>query len=243
MPRSAEALIRWKHPERGMIQPLEFINVAEDCGLILPLGRWILAEACRQIKEFQDNGIDISIAVNISSAQFERPDLSQIVLDVLQETGADPARLELELTESMAMQNPEIALSHMKRLKKLGIRFAIDDFGTGYSNLSQLSRLPFDVFKIDRSFVDKLANREDAHGRVIVKTVLGMANSLNYETVAEGVENVSQLEFLTEYGCTYAQGYHFARPMPSKEFYQWHSAWNKQDKDVVASIMRQGTAA
>lgn len=243
MPRSAEALIRWKHPERGMIQPLEFINVAEDCGLILPLGRWILAEACRQIKEFQDNGIDISIAVNISSAQFERPDLSQIVLDVLQETGADPTRLELELTESMAMQNPEIALSHMKRLKKLGIRFAIDDFGTGYSNLSQLSRLPFDVFKIDRSFVDKLANREDAHGRVIVKTVLGMANSLNYETVAEGVENVSQLEFLMEYGCTYAQGYHFARPMPAKEFYQWHSAWNKQDKDVVASIMRQGTAA
>lgn len=243
LPKSAEALIRWKHPEKGMIQPLDFISVAEDCGLILPLGKWILQEACRQLKSFEDNGIDISIAVNISTAQFERPDLSDIVVEVLDETGANASNLELELTESMAMQNPEIALSHINRLKKLGVRFAIDDFGTGYSNLSQLSRLPFDVFKIDRSFVDKLTNREDEHGRIIVRTILGMANSLNYETVAEGVETISQLEFLSEHGCTYAQGYYFARPMPSKEFYQWYAAWNKQDDSAVAAVMRQGSAA
>ena len=243
LPKSAEALIRWKHPEKGMIPPLDFINIAEDCGLILPLGKWVLEQACLKLKEFENDGIDISIAVNISTAQFERPDLSDIVIEALEETGANPAKLELELTESMAMQNPDIALNHINVLKKLGVRFAIDDFGTGYSNLSQLSRLPFDVFKIDRSFVDKLTNREDEHGRIIVRTILGMANSLNYETVAEGVETVSQLEFLAEYGCTYAQGYYFARPMPSKEFYQWYSAWNKQDKSVVAAMMRQGSAA
>ena len=243
LPKSAEALIRWKHPEKGMIQPLDFINVAEDCGLILPLGRWVIQQACEQLKRFEDEGIDISIAVNISTAQFERPDLSDIVIEVLEDTGANPANLELELTESMAMQNPDVALSHINILKKLGVRFAIDDFGTGYSNLSQLSRLPFDVFKIDRSFVSKLTNREDEHGRIIVRTILGMANSLNYETVAEGVETISQLEFLSEYGCTYAQGYYFARPMPAKEFHQWYSAWNKQDKTVVDGLMRQGSAA
>jgi predicted signal transduction protein with EAL and GGDEF domain len=243
LPKSAEALIRWKHPEKGMIPPLDFINIAEDCGLILPLGKWVLEQACKQLKAFEDEGIDISIAVNISTAQFERPDLSDIVIEVLNQTGANPANLELELTESMAMQNPDVALKHINILKKLGVRFAIDDFGTGYSNLSQLSRLPFDVFKIDRSFVDKLTNREDEHGRIIVRTILGMANSLNYETVAEGVETVSQLEFLSEYGCTYAQGYYFARPMPSKEFYQWYTAWNKQDDSVVAALMRQGSAA
>lgn len=243
LPKSAEALIRWKHPEKGMIPPLDFINIAEDCGLILPLGKWVLQQACQQLKAFEDDGIDISIAVNISTAQFERPDLSDIVIEVLNETGANPANLELELTESMAMQNPDVALKHINILKKLGVRFAIDDFGTGYSNLSQLSRLPFDVFKIDRSFVDKLTNREDEHGRIIVKTILGMANSLNYETVAEGVETVSQLEFLAEYGCTYAQGYYFARPMPSKEFRQWYIAWKKQDESVVAALMRQGSAA
>jgi predicted signal transduction protein with EAL and GGDEF domain len=243
LPKSAEALIRWKHPEKGMIPPLDFINIAEDCGLILPLGKWVLEQACQQLKAFEDEGIDISIAVNISTAQFERPDLSDIIIEVLNQTGANPANLELELTESMAMQNPDVALKHINILKKLGVRFAIDDFGTGYSNLSQLSRLPFDVFKIDRSFVDKLTNREDEHGRIIVRTILGMANSLNYETVAEGVETVSQLEFLSEYGCTYAQGYYFARPMPSKEFYQWYTAWNKQDDSVVAALMRQGSAA
>ncbi|MGI9352154.1 MAG: putative bifunctional diguanylate cyclase/phosphodiesterase, partial [Rhizobiaceae bacterium] len=242
-PRSVEALIRWKHPERGMIQPLEFINVAEDCGLILPLGKWILEEACNQINRFDELGLDLSIAVNISTAQFSGADLSKVVMDMLSKTRVNPHRLELELTESMAMQNPEMALHHIKTLKELGIRFAIDDFGTGYSNLSQLSQLPFDVFKIDRSFVDMLTNSNEEHGRIIVRTILAMANNLNYETVAEGVETVEQLEFMAEYGCTFAQGYYFAKPMPELEFLDWYENWQKQNKSDAVANLCQGAAA
>jgi len=243
LPKSVEALVRWNHPEKGMIPPLDFINVAEDCGLILPLGKWVLEEACRQIVRFTEIGMDISVAVNISTAQFGRPDLSKIVIDAIEATGADPTKLELELTESMAMQNPERALEHINALKELGIRFAIDDFGTGYSNLSQLSIMPFDVFKIDRSFIQMLTNRDDAHGRVIVRTILAMANSLNYETIAEGVESIAQLEFLSEYGCDYAQGYYFARPMPEEQFNIWYAAWVSKDSDSIANVLRQGAAA
>ncbi|MEL7429861.1 MAG: EAL domain-containing protein, partial [Pseudomonadota bacterium] len=225
LPNSAEALIRWNHPEKGMIQPLEFINIAEDCGLILPLGRWILEEACSQIVKFREAGINISVGVNISTAQFERPDLARIIREVLTQTGAPPSSLELELTESMAMQNPDVALKQVASLKELGVRFAIDDFGTGYSNLSQLSRLPFDVFKIDRSIVDLIANTDDEHGRVIVRTILAMANSLDYETVAEGVETEEQYAFLTHHGCTSVQGYFFARPLPVRDFVDWYSGW------------------
>ena len=164
------------------------------------------------------------------------------VTEVLEETGADPTKLELELTESMAMQNPDAALTHIMTLKNLGVRFAIDDFGTGYSNLSQLSRMPFDVFKIDRTFVDMLANKTDAHGRVIVRTILAMANSLNYETVAEGIETIGQLEFMTEYGCTFAQGYYFARPMPANDFVLWYRQWEAMDAGQIASRLRQGIA-
>jgi len=242
-PSSAEALIRWNHPEKGMIQPLEFINVAEDCGLILPMGRWILEEACNQINRFEEQGMDLTIAVNISTAQFSGGDLSKVVKEVLAQTGANPQKLELELTESMAMQNPDMALHHIKSLKELGIRFAIDDFGTGYSNLAQLSQLPFDVFKIDRSFVDMLTDKQDEHGRVIVRTILAMANSLNYETVAEGVETIGQLEFMTEFGCTYAQGYYFAKPMPEADFVEWYGDWKSQELDELAARLRQGAAA
>lgn len=242
-PSSVEALIRWKHPEKGMIQPLEFINVAEDCGLILPLGKWILEEACNQINRFERLGLELSIAVNISTAQFSGADLSKVVMEVLEKTGANPNRLELELTESMAMQNPEMALHHIKTLKELGIRFAIDDFGTGYSNLSQLSQLPFDVFKIDRSFVDMLTNSEEEHGRIIARTILAMANSLNYETVAEGVETIEQLEFMAEYGCTFAQGYYFAKPMPENDFLEWHKSWQETEKSNVMAVSRQVAAA
>lgn len=242
-PRSVEALIRWRHPEKGMIQPLEFINVAEDCGLILPLGKWILEEACSQINRFDELGLDLSIAVNISTAQFSGADLSRVIIEVLNNTGANPHRLELELTESMAMQNPEMALHHIRTLKGLGIRFAIDDFGTGYSNLSQLSQLPFDVFKIDRSFVDMLTNSNEEHGRIIVRTILAMANSLNYETVAEGVETREQLEFMAEYGCTFAQGYYFAKPMPEQEFLSWYQDWNEHDKSEEIAALRQVAAA
>ena len=220
-----------------MVQPLEFISIAEDCGLILPMGRWVLEKACRQITEFQENGMDISVAVNISTAQFGRPDLAKTVKEVLDETGADANKLELELTESMAMQNPELALKHIHSLKDLGIRFAIDDFGTGYSNLSQLSKLPFDVFKIDRSFVDMLTNEDEEHGRVIVRTILGMANSLNYETVAEGVETLEQFEFLADHGCTFVQGYYFARPLPVEDLYDWLGAWKPVKRAINNKVV------
>jgi len=237
-PKSVEALIRWKHPEKGMVQPLEFIRIAEDCGLILPLGKWVLQEACRQIVIFAGMGLDLSIAVNISAAQFERPDLAQTVIDVLEETGADPSRLELELTESMAMQNPGLAIRHIEALKNLGVRFAIDDFGTGYSNLSQLSKLPFDVFKIDRSFVEMLDGDEDEHGRAIVRTILAMANSLNYETVAEGVETLKQYEFLRDHGCTFVQGYYFARPLPANEFVEWMNGWKPKTASSSKKVVK-----
>ena len=237
-PKSVEALIRWKHPEKGMIQPLEFIRIAEDCGLILPLGKWVLEEACRQIVKLDAMGLDLSIAVNISTAQFERPDLAQTVIDVLAQTGANPVKLELELTESMAMQDPALAIKHIEALKLLGVRFAIDDFGTGYSNLSQLSKLPFDVFKIDRSFVDMLDGEEDDHGRAIVRTILAMAHSLNYETVAEGVENAAQFEFLANHGCTFVQGYHFSRPLPAEDVVEWIKAWNPAAKPKNKKVVQ-----
>ena len=159
-------------------------------------------------------------------------------MDVLMETGANPVRLELELTESMAMQDPALAIKHIEALKMLGVRFAIDDFGTGYSNLSQLSKLPFDVFKIDRSFVDMLDGEEDAHGRVIVRTILAMAHSLNYETVAEGVENAAQFEFLTNHGCTSVQGYHFSRPLPAADVVEWIKAWKPQAKPKNKKVVQ-----
>ena len=242
LPKAVEALVRWNHPLKGMIQPMDFIPVAEDCGLILPLGKWVLEEACRQLVEFEKSGLDICVAVNISTAQFERADFCETVAGIMDETGVDPRKVELEISESIAMQNPERVLAHIEVLKKLGIRFAIDDFGTGYSNLSQLSRIPFNVFKIDRSFVDMLTNREDEHGRIIVRTILAMANSLNYETVAEGVETVAQLEFLKENGCTYAQGYYFARPMPVKDFAAWFAGWQKKDPNDLESVFRKGLA-
>ena len=242
-PKGAEALIRWNHPVKGMIPPLDFISVAEDCALILPLGTWVLRKACEQLAEFERHGIDVSVAVNISPAQFERPELTGVIKQLLAETGANPAKLELELTESMAMKNPDLALRHIVALKELGIRFAVDDFGTGYSNLSQLSRLPFDVFKIDRSFIDMLSDRNDEQGRIIVRTILAMANSMNYETVAEGVESISQLEFISEYGCTFAQGYYFARPLPVSQFVEWYSGWQQKDDRTIANILRQGAIA
>lgn len=225
---SVEALVRWRHPERGMIHPGEFIRIAEESGLILPLGEFVLRSACRQIIAFEADGFDISVAVNISAQQFEQPDFSESVLQIIEEEGVNARRLELEITESMAMSNPGRALEHIRKLKRAGIRFAIDDFGTGFSNLSQLSRLPFDVFKIDRTFVESLGADEDPHAATIVRTILAMAQSLDYETVAEGVETEEQLRFLESAGCTLAQGYLFARPMPAADLVTW--ARNRETK-------------
>lgn len=217
---SLEGLIRWHHPDKGMINPGEFISIAEDCGLILPLGEYVIETACKQINSFKNTGHKIPIAVNISMQQFEKKDFSEIVLGLLKKTGADAKFLELEITESMAMNDPEIALRHIEVLKAAGVRFAIDDFGTGYSNLAQLSRLPFDVFKIDRSFVMTLGG-DDKNGDAIVRTIIAMAHSLEYETVAEGVETEAQHEALKEAGCRVMQGFLFAKPMNLENLTQW----------------------
>lgn len=221
-PCGLEALLRWQHPEKGMISPGEFIPVAEDTGLILPLGAFVLREACKQIVSLCEAGYRLPVAVNVSVQQFEKQDFARIVEDILSETGADASLLELEITESMAMNNADIAVTHINRLKKAGVRFAVDDFGTGYSNLAQLSRIPFDVFKIDRSFVMGLGEG-DRSGEVIVHTIIAMAHSLNYETVAEGVETAAQAEILRKAGCPVLQGFLFARPMPVADLGEWLS--------------------
>ena len=181
----------------------------------------MLEQACAQINAFEKAGRPLTVAVNISIQQFDRPDFAERVLEIVTNSGIDPRRLELEVTESMAMSDPERARRHFEALKSVGIRFAIDDFGTGYSNLSQLSRLPFDVFKIDRSFVDGLDDPENEQGRVIVRSILALASSLKYETVAEGVETMRQLEFLLAEGCTHAQGYLFCKPLAIDDFAEW----------------------
>ena len=217
---SLEALIRWHHPEKGMINPGAFISIAEDCGLILPLGEYVIETACEQLVAFAKQGRSLPIAVNVSIQQFEKEDFSDIVIAILKRTDANPRLLELEITESMAMNNPDIALTHIQILKEIGVRFAIDDFGTGYSNLAQLSRIPFDVFKIDCSFVNALCG-DDKNGEAIVRTIIALAHSLNYETVAKGVETQEQLDALKKAGCRIMQGFLFAKPMNIDNLNGW----------------------
>lgn len=236
---AVEALIRWHHPEKGMINPNDFISVAEETGQIMQLGQYVIETACKQIVEFEKQGRDISIAVNISMRQFESSDFTKVIKTVLKKTGANPKLLELEITESMAMSNVDTAISHITKLKKIGVRFAIDDFGTGYSNLSQLSSLPFDVFKIDRSFVNAMTISTGNDCNVIVKTITAMAHSLNYETVAEGVETKEQLDELIKIGCEVMQGYYFAKPMPIKDLNRW---LENDAKQIVGSLSQKKAA-
>ena len=214
----AEALIRWQHPERGMVSPLQFIGLAEETGLILPIGLWVLQTACVQLRHWQQNPrtADLQLAVNVSARQFRQPNFIEQVCAVLQQTGARPDRLKLELTESMALDNVEDTIAKMTALRKLGLRFSMDDFGTGQSSLSYLTRLPLDQLKIDQSFVRNIGlQHTDA---LIVQTIIGMAHSLGIDVIAEGVETEEQHAFLQQHGCTLCQGYLFSRPVPLVEF-------------------------
>ncbi|MEM7464518.1 MAG: EAL domain-containing protein, partial [Pseudomonadota bacterium] len=235
-PVSFEALIRWHHPEKGIVQPGEFIKIAEETGLIMPMGDWVLRQACTYIKKLEDMGLDFPIAVNISTQQFEQEDFADRALKIVRDQGVQAKHLEIEITESMAMNNPARALEHFRKLKRARIRIAVDDFGTGYSNLSQLSRLPFDVFKIDRSFVEGISDEFDTHGKAIVRTILAMAKSLDYETVAEGVENEDQQQFLADLGCDFAQGFLFAKPMPAEQAFDWLKNQNIQNRSETNLI-------
>jgi diguanylate cyclase (GGDEF)-like protein/PAS domain S-box-containing protein len=213
---SVEALVRWNHPKSGLIEPSHFIPSAEISGLIVPLGDWVLETAAKQVQRWQTTLAPIRLAVNLSGRQFHQRDLRRRVLQALESAQLDPSLLEVEITESVAMSDAAQTVGIVRDLKALGIRTAVDDFGTGYSSLAYLRRFALDVLKIDGSFVVGVGH--EAFDETIVKTVIGMAHSLGLETVAEGVESVSQLAFLTEHGCDMVQGYAIAPPLPAAEF-------------------------
>ena len=212
--QGAEALVRWHHPERGVVAPAEFIGMAEQTGLILPLGQWVLAAACQQLVAWSRTRLTraLFLSVNVSVRQFRQADFVEQLLQLLEQTGANPERLKLELTESLLLADVEDVIARMQQLRERGVGFSLDDFGTGYSSLSYLKRLPLDQLKIDQGFVrDVLTDPNDA---AIVRTILALANSLDLGVVAEGVETPGQLEFLKQHGCPAFQGYLFGRPMP-----------------------------
>jgi EAL domain-containing protein (putative c-di-GMP-specific phosphodiesterase class I) len=211
-----EALVRWHHPTRGIVSPLDFIGIAEATGLIVPLGRWVLAEACRQAVSWGAGaGRALKMAVNVSVRQFDHGDLAATVAEVLAETGMPADRLCLEMTESVLLSDTDENLAQLRRVKALGVTLAMDDFGTGYSSLAYLRRFPLDVLKIDRSFVDRLGG--DRADVALVHTIVRLGQSLGMATVAEGIEDPEQLAALREMGCDYAQGYFLSRPLPAGE--------------------------
>jgi EAL domain-containing protein (putative c-di-GMP-specific phosphodiesterase class I) len=214
---SAEALIRWQHPELGLLFPDTFIPLAEEGGLIGTLGEWVIREAARQHERWREEGLgSIRISVNVSGDQFADSGLPAIVLDALQEANSGPEALCVEMTESVVMRDAETSILCLEALREMGIRLSIDDFGTGYSSLSYLKRLPIDELKIDRSFVQDL--HRDENDRAIAKVIIAMAHTLGLSVVAEGVEIPEHLEFLRSQGCEQYQGYLFSRPVPPDVF-------------------------
>ncbi|MDD0969228.1 MULTISPECIES: phosphodiesterase DibA [Pseudomonas] len=217
-----EALVRWEHPQRGLVSPAEFIPIAERTGLISEIDAWVMQQACRQMCQWQQAGVVLSfVAVNVSSRLFARRELYEQVAQVLHETGLDPAYLELEVTESAVMDDPEVALEQMHRLRELGIRLAIDDFGTGYSSLLRLKRLPVQKLKIDQGFVAGLPWDED--DAAIVRVIIALARSMGMQVHAEGIEQAEQAAFLLGQACDLGQGYWFGRPVPEAQI-DWNRA-------------------
>ena len=213
----AEALIRWTHATRGKVSPAQFIPVAEDCGLILPIGNWVLREACRQARAWVDAGLPLAtIAVNISAMEFRDEHFLGGVFAILKDTGLDPRSLELELTESVLMKRADSTESILKTLRASGVQIAVDDFGTGYSSLSYLRKFPIDALKIDQSFVRQITTAPDE--TIIVTAVISMGRSLNLRVVAEGVETQEELAFLQAHHCDEAQGFYFSRPLLPAQF-------------------------
>jgi diguanylate cyclase (GGDEF)-like protein len=221
---SFEALVRWYHPERGMIPPADFIPFAEETGLIVPIGEWVLRQACKEAAGWPSA---IGVAVNLSPVQFRELNLCQTVSDALAQAGLSAERLELEITESMLLHDQASTLETVHQLRALGVRIAMDDFGTGHSSLSALRNLPFDKIKIDRCFVHELLSKHDS--RAIIQAVVQLASSLGIKTTAEGVETQGELDYLKRVGCTEAQGYFLSKPVPAK--------------DVCALLKRQGMQA
>jgi EAL domain-containing protein (putative c-di-GMP-specific phosphodiesterase class I) len=212
-----EALVRWAHPEMGLVSPMRFIPIAEESGQIIEIGLWVLRTACQETRRWHDLGYaHLQVAVNVSARQFNQDDFSTQVKQVLQETGLAPWHLELELTESLIMQRPERVIGTMQELRSIGVKFSIDDFGTGYSSLSQLKRFPIDKLKIDRSFTSDIGT--DANGSEITRAIIALGASMHLQVVAEGVETQEQNRFLIENGCHSMQGYLFSHPIPAADF-------------------------
>ena len=226
---AVEAIIRWQHPELGLLAPAQFISIAEMSGLIVPIGAWVLRSACRQLRSFAKKfGDDIAVAVNLSPRQFQQQDLVESVVRALEQSGIQPSQLELEITESSAMQNADNSVRTLRELKRLGVRIAMDDFGTGYSSLSYLKRFPIDSLKLDRSFVRDLP--DDLDDAAISSAVLAMARSLDLTVTAEGVETAEQLEFLVARGCERVQGYYFSKPLSADDFERFADSYQELAK-------------
>jgi len=213
----AEALLRWTHPTRGRVPPADFIPIAEDCGLIIPIGRWVLRQACEQARAWLDIGLPVTpMAVNVSAMEFQNNRFLQGLSETLQKSGWDPGLLELEVTESVLMKHVEATIELLRTLRGIGVQVALDDFGTGYSSLSYLRRFPIDSLKIDRSFIEQIAGGPD--DSAIVTAVISMARSLKLRVVAEGVETLQELQFLQARQCDEVQGHYFSRPLPAAQF-------------------------
>jgi EAL domain-containing protein (putative c-di-GMP-specific phosphodiesterase class I) len=209
-----EALLRWRHPERGVVSPVEFIPIAEETGLIIPIGRWVLREGCRHARRLEaHDGPPLSMSVNLSLKQIQHSDIVADVRDALDEAGLAPERLTLEITESVLMDDTELAVSRLCELKALGVRLALDDFGTGYSSLSYLSRFPVDILKMDRSFLCE-GSTPDSHS--LASAVVGLGSTLALEVVAEGIEEPEQADSLRALGCDLGQGFLFAEPLDAE---------------------------
>jgi EAL domain-containing protein (putative c-di-GMP-specific phosphodiesterase class I) len=207
-----EALLRWRHPKHGLVGPNEFVDVAEETGLIIPIGQWILDESCRQIADWQRRfSLPLSVSVNLSAKQLMHPSLTSQIEEILLETGLEAGQLKLEVTESTVMEHSERSMKVLSELDELGVEVSTDDFGTGFSSLSYLQKFPFERLKIDRSFVNILD--KDPKSSAIVKTILMLGENLDLEVVAEGIETVRQLEMLRSLGCKLGQGYLFSRPV------------------------------
>ena len=221
----AEALIRWRHPERGLVQPNDFIPLAEEIGLIIPIGNWVIAEAARQVTRWQAEGaISLVVSVNISALQFHQPGFMAEVQTIMDDAGAAPPSLELELTESMLMSDMDASIEVLQKFRDLGYRIAIDDFGTGFSCLNYLRRLPVNILKIDQSFVRDM--QSDEASLAIVSYIIRLAQSLGMDTIAEGVETSHEMTLLVNEGCRLMQGYHFSKPLPPGQFDAWLADWS-----------------
>ena len=215
----SEALLRWKHPEWGLVRPARFVPLAEETGLIVQIGEWVIEEACRQNVAWLREGLAPGVvSVNLSARQFRQPGLVRTVSRILGDTGLDPSALEMELTESMVMHNAEVAIATLQGLKSLGVRLSVDDFGTGYSSLAYLKDLPIDTLKIDRSFVRDIRGGGDLGEGVLAQAIISLGHNLDLKVIAEGVETDDQVRFLAKHHCDDVQGFYYGEPVLPEDF-------------------------